>query len=214
VQDSPITSWAPSASYLHSIHLAARCTKMPGASHSCQMYQALRMSMLTGEHLRNDDNFKLTKYIRSADGSRTFTGMNTTLNEFGQVVSRVLLTGNSHEDLVEPLQMLAERYQKQGQVCVQDSHALANVHLRVWLHVVPTCCRSSQSYGVILFPTKKLRFGGDWLHSLQDLQIYWKTHCTASCAMEGLSKTMNIHCWVRIHEILFDYCSKQYIAPQ
>jgi hypothetical protein len=111
--------WSPSAKYLADIYIAMRGTKMPSASHARQDYQTNRMSMLTGKFLRNDDNFKLPKYVRRADGSKAFNAMNTTMNEYGEVVSRVLLTGNSHEPLVEPLQRLTQRYKDRDQVrCV------------------------------------------------------------------------------------------------
>ena len=108
-QFSPITSWVPSAAYLEALFINSRETQLPGASHSRQEYQRLRMSMVTGEYLRNDDNFKLPKAIRGAQGAQPYTAMNTTMNEHGEIVARYLKTDSSLSGIIGPLQLVAKR---------------------------------------------------------------------------------------------------------
>ncbi len=66
--------------------------------------------------LRNDDNFRLPKFIRAADGRRIFLAVNTMMNEFGEIVGRWLKPDASHASIFEALKKLAARYSDLEQV--------------------------------------------------------------------------------------------------
>jgi hypothetical protein len=109
MQNSPITSWVPSAQYLEVLFLLCREVRLPGTSHPRHLYQQLRMSMVTGRFMRTDDNFQLPKSIRGADGQQIFICMNTVMNEHGEIACRYLKPSVSHDSIIQPLKQVAKR---------------------------------------------------------------------------------------------------------
>ena len=83
-------TWFPCEEYFTGRYIDSRCDVLPGASHSQAEYERLSMTRIGGKILKNDNNFVLTKFIRSR-----FECVNTMLNEYGQVVWRYLLPSNS-----------------------------------------------------------------------------------------------------------------------
>ena len=70
----------------------------------------------TRQVLRNDDNFKLPKFIHVAGGGRIYLAVNTKKNEFGENVGRWLKPDASHASIIGPLKKVAARFTALEQV--------------------------------------------------------------------------------------------------
>lgn len=101
-QDAP--GWTPSARFLICHYESSRTTVLPGASHSQKEYDRLLMSRINGRVLKNDNNYFLPKFILGP-----LKCMNTLMNEFGQVVCRILLASSSLKPLARAFHLITQR---------------------------------------------------------------------------------------------------------
>ena len=104
IQGLDFLAWIPSAKYLSEIYVKAMNTKEMGASDSIVDFQRKHMSQLGGTFVANDDNFQLTKRVKGP-----YAAMNTTENEYGQVLACWMIPNGSHESLKGPFKLFSER---------------------------------------------------------------------------------------------------------
>lgn len=126
--DSPITSWFPSAEYLTAVlqdhreqPLHPAMPTAPGSSapslhplfrpgSSLLEYEENHMANLTGRVLKADHNFKLTKSITDASHERMYCGMLNFMNEYGQIIAKFFTSTTSFQEVENGIQALNDRY--------------------------------------------------------------------------------------------------------
>ena len=77
-------------------------------------YAQCLMSTVLGRFLCCDHTFRLAKYVRKADGSRSYLAVLSFKNEFGQIAAYFFTHTTSLLEVQEGLQKLAARYKAAG----------------------------------------------------------------------------------------------------